>query len=67
MAAKNFFKELDPLIEWREKEMSLMEKVRSESWEGKEKEPPHGSFGSSEGRNDDALLIYQMTETVRKA
>ena len=42
MAAKDFFKELDPLIEWREEEMSLMEKVRSESWERKGKEPPHG-------------------------
>ena len=46
--------------------MSLTEKVRSESRERKGKEPPHGSFGSSEGRNDDALLMYQMIETVRK-
>ena len=66
MAAKDFFKELDPLIEWREEEMSLMEKVRSDSWERKGKEPPHGSLGSSEGRNDDALLMYQMIETLRK-
>ena len=57
MAAKDFFKELDPLIELREEEMSLMQKVRSESWERKGKEPPHGSFGGSEGRNDDALLM----------
>ena len=66
MAAKDFFKELDPLIEWREEEMSLMEKVRTDSWERKGKEPPHGSLGSSEGRNDDALLMYQMIETLRK-
>ena len=76
MSANDWFKELDPLIQWKEDETSMRDKIPSEPltrdpFESKDLlDDSLMGAASSRGRmpvhNDDRLLMYQMIETVRK-
>ena len=75
MSANDWFKELDPLIQWKEDEMSMRDKIPSEpstrdSFESKDLlDDSLMGAASSRGRmpvhNDDRLLMYQMIDSEK--
>ena len=76
MSANDWFKKLDPLIQWKEDETSMRDKIPSEPltrdpFESKDllDDSLMGAV-SSRGRmqmhNEDRYLMYQMIESVRK-
>ena len=76
MSANDWFKELDPLIQWKEDETSMRDKIFSEPltrdpFESKDLlDVSLMGAASSRGRmqmhNEDRYLMYQMIESVRK-
>ena len=76
MSANDWFKELDPLIQWKEDETSMRDKIPSEPltrdpFESKDLlDDLLMGATSSRGRmqlhNEDRYLMYQMIESVRK-
>ena len=76
MSANDWFKELDPLIQWKEDETSMRDKIPSEQlirdpFESKDLlDDSLMGAASSRGRmqmhNEDRYLMYQIIESVRK-
>ena len=76
MSANDWFKELDPLVQWKEDETSMRDKIPFEPstrdpFESKDLlDDSLMGAASSRGRmqmhNEDRYLMYQMIETVRK-